>query len=216
MSETATRRNRPYAARMAPAQRREQLLDSVLDIITTDGVGAVSMDGVARHAGVSRPVVYGLFADADDLLRGSLNREERHALAQLADALPLPPHDAAPPARGGLTAALTELADTFLRAIAEAPQRWRAIYLISDSGTPALHKRVQRARAAVIGQVEQAMRAADAVDPAADLDLLAHYLLAAFWDSGRLLLTDPGDYPHERLLDALRQLITALLASAAE
>ena len=87
MGEAALRRNRPSAARMTPDQRREQLLDIVLEIIATDGVGAVSIDRVARSVGVSRPVVYGVFADTDDMLRASLDREEQRALAQLAPAL---------------------------------------------------------------------------------------------------------------------------------
>jgi len=59
MPEATARRNRPYAPRLLPEQRREQLLDVVLDVIDTDGVASVSMDAVARRAGVTRPVVYG-------------------------------------------------------------------------------------------------------------------------------------------------------------
>ena len=203
MTDTAMRRNKPYAARMAPSERREQLLDSVLEIITTDGVGAVSVDGVARRAGVSRPVVYSLFIDTNDILRVSLDREEHRALTQLAGALPLDQDDVA--------ASLIQLVETFLCAIAQAPQRWQAIYLISDSGTPAFHKRVHRARTTVIGQLKQAFRASDTFDATTDPDLLARYVVAALWDSGRLLLTEPDDYPHNRLLHALRQLITTLI-----
>src|ERR1700757_3159677 len=51
MSEATARRNRPYAPRLVPEQRREQLLDVVLEIIDTDGVGAVSIEAVARRGG---------------------------------------------------------------------------------------------------------------------------------------------------------------------
>lgn len=206
MTDTATPRNKPYAPRMLPEQRREQLLDVVLDIINADGVGAVSIDGVARRAGVSRPVVYGVFVDANDMLRGSLDREERRALAQLAGVIPNGD-------QGDLAGSFRRLADALLRAVAEAPDRWRAIYLIADSGTPAFHKRVERGRAAMIGQLEQALRASTDFGAHADVEMLARYLLAALWDSGRLLLTRPDEYPHDRLLQALRQLIGALLAT---
>src|SRR5690242_15851159 len=88
MTETAARRNRPYAPRLLPEQRREQLLDIVLDLIDTEGVGAVSMDAVARRAGVTRPVVYNHFTDANALLRACLDREEQRALAQILEAMP--------------------------------------------------------------------------------------------------------------------------------
>src|ERR1700756_4068629 len=90
MTEAAARRNRPYAPRLLPEQRREQLLDIVLDIIDTDGVGAVSMDAVARRAGVTRPVVYGQYTDSNHMLRALLDREEQRALAQILDAMPDP------------------------------------------------------------------------------------------------------------------------------
>ena len=88
MPEATARRNRPYAPRLLPEQRREQLLDVVLDVIDTDGVASVSMDAVARRAGVTRPVVYGQFTDANAMLRASLDREEQRAFAQILDAIP--------------------------------------------------------------------------------------------------------------------------------
>src|SRR6516165_2141773 len=75
MTETAARRNRPYAPRLVPEQRREQLLDLVLEIVDSDGVAGVSMDAVARRAGVTRPVVYSHFTDTNHMLRSSLDRE---------------------------------------------------------------------------------------------------------------------------------------------
>ena len=98
MSERPARRNRPYAPRLSPGQRREQLLDTVLEIICADGVGAVSVDAVARRCGVTRPVVYGQFADAGDMLHACLDREEHRALAQIAGAVPDPGSAAADPA----------------------------------------------------------------------------------------------------------------------
>lgn len=208
MTQGVTRRNRPYAARMTPDQRREQLLDVVLDIINTDGVAAVNMDCVARRAGVTRPVVYALFTDANDLLRGSLDREERLALAQIADAIPAPADD-------DLITTLNRMFDAYLTAVADAPDRWRAIYLITDSSTPAFHKRVDRARIALARQLEHTLRDSQELDGTTDFELLAHHILAATWDSGRLLLTQPNNYPHTRLLAGLGKLITALTTAAA-
>src|SRR5262245_18399962 len=151
MTEATARRNRPYAPRLMPEQRREQLLDVVLDVIDTDGVGAVSVDAVARRAGVTRPVVYNHFTDANDMLRASLDREEQRALAQIVGAIPTPGDD-------DLGGSLHHLFDTYLRAVTESPQRWRSIFMIAGSSTPTLHKRVARLRARIARELEATLR----------------------------------------------------------
>lgn len=202
MPAMAPRRNRPYAPRMTPEERREQLLDGVLDIINTDGVGAVSMDAVARRAGVTRPVVYGLFTDTNHILRSSLDREEKRVFEQIAHAIP---------ALGdkNIAGALNHLLDTFLQAVTDAPLRWRAIYLVVDSGTPAFHKRVERGRAAMAHQLAEILKKSANLDANEDHELFARHLLAAAWESGRLLLTDSQTYPRERLAKSLHKLVTA-------
>src|SRR5689334_16081661 len=127
MTEATARRNRPYAPRLSPEQRREQILDVVLEIISTEGVAAVSIDAVARRIGVTRPVVYGQFTDSNDMLRASLKREEQLALAQIMDAIP-GQGDEDP------ASSFHHVFDAYLRGVAEAPHRWRAIFMIADSG----------------------------------------------------------------------------------
>jgi AcrR family transcriptional regulator len=207
MVETTARRNRPYAPRLMPEQRREQLLDVVLDIIDTDGVGAVSMDAVARRAGVTRPVVYNHFTDANDMLRSSLDREEQRALAQIVGAIPTPGDD-------DLCGSFHHLFDTYLRAVTEAPQRWRSIFMIAGSSTPTLHKRVARLRARIAREFEATLRHSYTAGRHADHEMLANHLLAVLWESGRLLLVSPKDFTHERLLRSLDALFTAIASSA--
>jgi AcrR family transcriptional regulator len=205
MTEATVRRNRPYAPRLSPEQRREQLLDVVVDMINTDGVGAVSMDAVARCAGVTRPVVYSQFTGTGDMLRASLDREEQRALAQIGDAVPGPGSEDVP-------AAFHHFFDTYLRAVAEAPQRWRAIFMIADSGTPAFHERVDRARARFVQEFEAALRDSRTAGQPIDPELLARHLLAVLWESGRLLLLSPDDFSHDRLLRSLDALLAAMVA----
>src|SRR3954469_25145871 len=70
------------------AERREQLLDAALQIINERGYVAVSMEAVAREASVSRPVVYGAFANLEMLLAELLAREQERAEAGLAEIVP--------------------------------------------------------------------------------------------------------------------------------
>jgi AcrR family transcriptional regulator len=150
-------------------------------------------------------VVYSQFTGTDDMLRASLDREEQRALAQIADAVP-------GPAAQDVPVAFHSFFDTYLRAVADAPQRWRAIFMIADSGTPAFHQRVNRARARFVREFEAALPDSGIVGHPADPELAAHYLLAVLWESGRLLLVSPDEFTHQRLLRSLDALLTAMLA----
>jgi AcrR family transcriptional regulator len=163
------------------------------------------MDAVARRAGVTRPVVYSQFTGTGDMLRASLDREEQRALAQIADAVP-------GPGAGDVPGAFHEIFDTYLRAVAGAPQRWRAIFMIADSGTPTFHQRVNRARARFVREFEAALRDSRPARQDADPELLAHHLLAVVWESGRLLLVSPDEFAHQRLLRSLDTLLSAIVA----
>jgi AcrR family transcriptional regulator len=177
----------------------------VLEIVDADGVHGVSMDAVARRAGVTRPVVYGHFTDTNHMLRASLDRETQRALAQLDGAMPRPGDE--DPA-----ASFHQLFDTYLRAVVEAPERWRAIFLINDSGTPTFLRRVARIRAQIVREFEVALRESCTPGPHDDFALLAHHLTAVLWESGRLLLVSPKEFTHERLLRSLDAMFTVIAA----
>ncbi|GAD82287.1 TetR/AcrR family transcriptional regulator [Nocardia asteroides NBRC 15531] len=194
-----------YAARMAPEQRREQLLDAVLQVIVEQGVHKVSIDTVARTAGVSRPVVYGQFDDSEQLLRASLDREEAAALQEVADAVP----DAA--AADPVEAVLAAL-ESFLDAVHSAPRRWQAVFALVDSSTPAFRRRLDRGRRALIVALEQFVDSAVSAERRAEIDveLCARALYSLFWDSGRLILAEPETFPRQRVLTFARTVVQAL------
>ena len=77
--------------RMSAAERREQLLDVTKEIVGEEGFHAVSIEAVARRAGITRPVVYGHFDDLAGLLEAMVDREGSARSAQLADDPPDPP-----------------------------------------------------------------------------------------------------------------------------
>ncbi|RZI90634.1 MAG: TetR/AcrR family transcriptional regulator, partial [Microbacterium sp.] len=58
---TTGKARRPYAARVSVDVRRDQLMDAALTILVRDGYQAVSIESIAKEAGVTRPVVYGVF-----------------------------------------------------------------------------------------------------------------------------------------------------------
>src|SRR5438270_11268720 len=91
-----TKTHRPYAPRMAAEQRREHLLDAALSVIAEQGYGRVSVEAVARAAGVTRPVVYDHFRALCDLLHALIEREERYSLEALEHVLPEHPEQLQP------------------------------------------------------------------------------------------------------------------------
>ncbi len=51
------------SGRMTAEQRREQLLDVTKAIAVERGFHEISIEAVAKEAGISRPIVYGHFGD---------------------------------------------------------------------------------------------------------------------------------------------------------
>ena len=185
---------RPYAARLPAEERREQLLQAAQRIALDRGFHAMTVDGVAKACGVTRPVVYGTFVDRNALLAGLFDRAERRALAGLAVVLPAVPgpgDDVDPDELlvQGLTA--------YLAAVAADPDTWRVI-LVPPEGTPAeMAERVTAHRRVVLGHLRGlldwglARRGGPALDP----DLFARAVLTLAEAAARLLLDDPERWP---------------------
>ena len=57
------------SARLPAAERRRQLLDSAEAVFAADGFHGASMNDVAAHAGVTKPVLYQHFDNKHDLYR---------------------------------------------------------------------------------------------------------------------------------------------------
>ncbi|MCC3769767.1 TetR/AcrR family transcriptional regulator [Streptomyces sp. UNOC14_S4] len=196
MTPPGIARKRPYAPRMAPAERREQLLDTALRIINTEGVAGVSVDAVAKAAGVTRPVVYGQFTDSNHILRDLLHREGERALAQIADTLPADLANADP------VAVFTHVAGSFFTAVTTHPERWRAILLPVDATPLPVRTYRRQAEAAIRARFVDITRHFLTGRPGTetvDVGLLAHLLLTAMEEGGRLALRDPDGYPPQRL-----------------
>ena len=203
---TSTTR-RPYAARVPADVRREQLLDAAIAVILRDGYAGVSIDAIAREAGVTRPVVYGVFDGLTPLLTALLDRQEARALAQLEEAVS---DDASM-----LTAPDEFLVDAAVRmidAITSDPHTWRPI-LLAPSGTPeVVRSRIEHDREQVRRQVGRLLEVGLALrgGPSLDVEVMSHALVAVLEHFGRLLLEEPRRLETDRLVAAIRGLLTAI------
>ena len=191
----AIKPHRPYAPRMAAEQRREHLLDAALRVIAEQGYGRVSIEVVARAAGVTRPVIYDHFRDLGDLLRALIEREERVSLDQLEHVLPEAP-DELPPA-----AVLSGSVRRFLDVVVSRPATWTLILLPSEGTPEIVRQHVEANRAAMLARMEMVVRWAierSGVTRPIDIELAARAILGLTEDAGRMVLTDPKRYSPDR------------------
>jgi AcrR family transcriptional regulator len=191
---------------MSAGARREQLLDVTKAIVARRGFHAVSIEGVAREAGISRPIVYGHFEDLPGLLDALVAREGTRALGQLAEVLPAALAHSDPEQR--LVAAL----GGYLQAVQADPETWRLVLVPSEGAPAVLHEAIARGRAAVVAQLAAAL--GDGGVRAPDPELAAHLLSALADEAARLLLSDPERYPRERVLALARWFVARLVPRA--
>jgi AcrR family transcriptional regulator len=195
--------------RLSAAERREQLLDVTKELVGEQGFHGVSIEGIARRAGITRPVVYAHFDDLDALLEAMLEREALRALTQLGTILP-----GELPVGGDRSAALLSSLRSYLEAIRSDPVTWRLVLMPPEGAPQVLRDQIERGREAIIDALATTVGPGLSPErPSPDPALTARLLSALSDEAARLLLTDPETYPLERLMAhaewLLRQLVSA-------
>jgi AcrR family transcriptional regulator len=192
---------------MSGAERREQLLDVTKAIVGEDGFHAVSIEGVARRAGITRPIVYGHFEDLGGLLEAMLERETGRALSQLEAILPA--SEAVGDRREALLAALRG----YLETVRADPVTWRLVLMPPEGAPELLRELIGQGRenvVAVLAEVVGQGLAPGRVSP--DPPLTARLVSALADEAARLMLTDPRQYSLERLMSQAGWLLDQLAA----
>jgi AcrR family transcriptional regulator len=174
---------------MSGEARREQLLDATKEIVLAQGFHAVSIEGVARAAGITRPIVYAHFADLPGLLEALVARESVRALAQLEAGLP-----------ADLAGDLLEALRGYLGVVRSDPGTWRLVLMPQEGAPGMLHERIARGRAAIVARLAEALSPGLRGGGLPDPELTAHMLSAYADEAARLTLTDPERYSAERIL----------------
>jgi AcrR family transcriptional regulator len=164
--------------RLSAPERREQLLDATKAIVAEQGFHAVSIEAVARAAGITRPIVYHHFDGLDELLLALLDRETSRALQQLAGMLT---------GEGPLDAFAA-----YLDAVESDPVTW-GLVLVAPEGMPAVLREEIRA-----WRARFAAALAAGGPPSPDPELTGQLLQTMADEGARLLLT--GEVAKERLI----------------
>lgn len=193
-----------HPARLSGSERREQLLDATKAIVDRAGFHAVSIEAVAREAGITRPIVYGHFRDLSGLLEALVEREAERALAQLEQFLP----DVA--AEGTALDILLRGLEAYLRAARSDPVTWRLVLMPAEGAPAILRERIAEGRATAIGRIAAALPALVGTPP--DPELTAQMLSTLSDEVVRLHLADPERYPVDRLLSQARWFLGRVLS----
>jgi AcrR family transcriptional regulator len=180
---------------MSGPERREQLLDTTSEIVVEHGFHAVSIQSVARRAGISRPIVYEHFGDLPRLLKALVAREMQEALAQVSEsALP-------DLTEGDSVELMIESLRTYLTAVEQHPNTWRLVLMPPEGAPESLRRSIVRGRGGVLKRLTQAVRPGlTPGNQAPDPELTARTLSAIADEYARLILTDPGTFSTDRLL----------------
>src|SRR4051794_31597452 len=131
--------------RMSAAERREQLLDVTKELVGSGGFHHLSIEAIAKGAGITRPVVYQHFEDLDALLGAMLEREAKRAIGQLVPILPQ-----VLPAGGERSDALLSALRGYLETIQADPVTWRLVLMPPEGAPRMLRETVENGRDAVV------------------------------------------------------------------
>jgi AcrR family transcriptional regulator len=176
--------------------RRARIVDAAVREMAEHGYGAVTVDGIAERAGVSRRVFYSTFEDKQEALIWAYDAAAAYAIPQILDALAAD--------RDWVRAAATALG-TYLT-ILDCDRDW-ALVCLRD--VPAAGERARAVREAVRAPVLRALHAqvsAAAASTGVGIDTVLTAIDAVTIDC---LRHDPG----QSLLDRQEELTALALAS---
>lgn len=196
--------------RLAADVRRRQILDATLRVVARDGFSGLTMEVIAKEAGVTRTPLYAIFGDLATLLTAAADEGEARARAAIPDELFVGDLGTARP-----DDALTAAARLFLEAVRADPLTWQVL-LLPAAGTPKeIRRRYERNRREVVDRVEQLVRwGLERVGPpdGADPHVIARMIVAVGEDLGRMVLAEPERWPPDRIAAAIGDVVMLLPA----
>lgn len=202
---------RTRTPRLAADARRSQILDATLRVVARDGYSGLTMEVIAKEAGVTRTPLYAIFGDLDSLLRAAADEGEGEARARAA----IPEELLIDLGKARPDDVLTAAARLFLEAVRADPLTWRVL-LLPASGTPkAVRVRYERNRKEVVDRVEQLVRwGLTRVGPpeGANPHVIARMIVAVGEDLGRMVLAEPERWPPDRIAAAIGDVVALLPA----
>jgi AcrR family transcriptional regulator len=190
---------------MAPEERREHLLDCALRVLGREGFYNVSIEAIAKEAGVSRPVVYDAYGGLEPLLNALLDRTQKRALRQVLTVL----KDIGAPE--DVDAWLVDGTTRVIVMMQQDPDVWRPILGLVRGAPREVRDRIEETRNVIRRYLAAAIEAGLQLRGTVglDADLLSHIAMATLEEFGRLVLELPPLYENERIIAGLQSLLAA-------
>ena len=196
----------PKRVLLTAEERREQLLDVTTELVLERGFHEVSIDAVAKNAGITRAVVYQHFDDLSDLLHAVVDRETARALEQVSrTALP-------DLSTGDARQLMLESVSAYIEAVQSNPRTWKLVLMPPEGAPGQLRKSISAGRALVLDQLTSAVR--PILAETTDAELTASVLSSIADHYARLALTRPEQFPPDRLLAHADWLVEGFLRDA--
>jgi AcrR family transcriptional regulator len=178
---------RARAAHLGPELRRPLVLDAALPLFAREGFESISMQAIADAAGVSKPVLYSCYDSKEELFEELLRREERKFWHMVEESVP------ALGALGSREDLLRYGLAALLRAVVEAPDAFRVIYLQRNG-----ENRVERGREHWEQRMGEVLSAWTPL-PKRETTLLGRMLVALAELAFRVQLDEPGQWEPDAL-----------------
>lgn len=191
--------------RMSAEQRHQQLLDVTAAMVVEGGFHDLSIDAIARRAGITRAVVYQHFDNLEDLLHALIDRSVDRARTAAERA------EAEISAQTGAHDLLLASVRSYVRAAGEYPPSWLMILRQPEGAPPALQELLAQTRTELLAGMTAAVR--PILSGSDDPELTASVLATIANHYTHLNLTDPENFPVERLVEHADWMIRGFLHS---
>jgi AcrR family transcriptional regulator len=180
--------------RLAPAQRRAQLVEIGVGLVSESSFDAVSVDDVAREAGISRGLLFHYFPTKRDFQVAVAEAAVEEFLAVIQPSAQLPPEEQL---RAGLAA--------FVDYVATRGEAFLSLVRGAGGGDRALRAVVDRAHDEVADAVLASLREVLAVEETPLLRTMIYGAIAFAEEAAVRWLTEGGS-TRDELVGALEQL----------
>ena len=189
----AKRGSTPRGGRLPRTARRAQLLNAALEMFVEQGYHAASMDDIAEHAGISKPVLYQHFPSKLDLYLALLDAHVEDLVGRVRAAL-----DAAADNRERVRASITTYFD-FVECEGAA---YRLVFESDLRNEPVVRERVEAGLETIVSAIAEAI-AKDTGVGAAEARLLSVGLTGLAEVTARWWLASGDSVSKERAVELL-------------
>lgn len=126
--------------RIPRAIREQQMLDSAISVFSDLGYRSASMDTIARHASISKPMLYLYYGSKEELFSACVVRESGRLIERLT---------AAATGSDGPRDSLESVVQAFLEFVDENADSWNVVYRQAQA-EPAFRDEVEKTRSVLV------------------------------------------------------------------